>query len=593
MRNITYQKTVMVRYTMDEWETLNDVLAWYDGKNGNGSWDRFKFSVSLSGQRLQDRIVWLVGKYAGGGGADKAGGDAVEWWDNNQGKNYRVAFKEAAVDQPDVYKRGVAVSAPSKFLFFVKTLCANQQYIATYTSPTPTPISRPNVSDPHHAAITQGTLARLKKLNLKNYAAPRGYHGYNTPSPPVLTLTSASPTTSSFVRHSGLSSSSSSPPPPLESPRTPNLTLNTTLEVSSPTLSSASTVSTLMTSTDSTPVQTPTQDDEEDEDDGDEKRWKVGRGEEEERLRWSLGMESGHFATTILPSPPISSSSSLSSSPTTLTPLGSPNIPVSIPGDRNTFSYPTKAGGVEMGTSPPFSDLKESVIGRAAGGGGGFVRWDWGTAAGGVALNGVGEGKKEKPAYDSINGGSGLMFPPQRKRGLQQQKRGTSLSSSGSDSNSKNSKLSLSSIPTTPTLPPSTVITPLKQKPKPPKLDLPTPTLTRPPSDTSPSGVQSPNIRRGLGDYNSPPPTLQQQPQRHGGHRYYQSMPSFLGSNSSKSPSTTPGGDSDPIYQALVREWCFAQGPPPSSPISGETTPVLVVNRPSPLGLTCALGDGE
>jgi hypothetical protein len=125
VRNITYQKTVMVRYTMDDWETLNDVLAWYDGKNGNGGWDRFRFSVSLCGQRLQDRIVWLVGKYAGGAG-EGASGDAVEWWDNNEGKNYRVALKEvAAVDQPDVYKRGVVVSAPSKScLFFVKTLCA-------------------------------------------------------------------------------------------------------------------------------------------------------------------------------------------------------------------------------------------------------------------------------------------------------------------------------------------------------------------------------------------------------------------------------------------------------------------------------------
>ena len=107
----------MVRYTIDEWETVNDVLGWYDG-NREG-WDRFKFSVSLGGQGLEARVVWLVAKYAGGSG-ERENGVAVEWWDNNEGKNYRVAFKEVAdqEERVEVYKRGVAVSAPSKFLDF-------------------------------------------------------------------------------------------------------------------------------------------------------------------------------------------------------------------------------------------------------------------------------------------------------------------------------------------------------------------------------------------------------------------------------------------------------------------------------------------
>jgi hypothetical protein len=101
----------MVRYTIDEWETVNDVSGWYDG-NGDG-WDRFRFSISLGGQGLEERVLWLVGKYAGGVGER----DAVEWWDNNEGKNYRVGFKKV-VDQEErveVYKRSVVVSAPSKF----------------------------------------------------------------------------------------------------------------------------------------------------------------------------------------------------------------------------------------------------------------------------------------------------------------------------------------------------------------------------------------------------------------------------------------------------------------------------------------------
>lgn len=353
-------------------------------------------------------------------------------------------------------------------------------------------------------------------MKLKNYAAPSGY-GYEQSfsatkettvlsslpklTPPVLTLTSASPT---FVRPSGSSL-------PSESPSAPNLTLDTTFGMSSPTLSTASTASTT-TSTDSTPVQTPTRGDEDDGDEG----WKVGV-DEEDSLRW-----------------------------TSL-----------IPGDRDTdFSCTSHK------SSPPFSDLKESAEGRGV----------------------EGEGKKES-AYESTNltnggGGMGLM-PPQRKRGLQQKRAGGRTSSS-SGSDSKNSKPSSSPSTSTPTpVPPSTATSvTLKQRPKPPKLDLPFPTVTPPTSAsvTSPSDVQSPYPRRDLG-YNSP-----SQPQRHG-HRYQSmtSSESFIGN--SKSPSTL--GGSDAIYQALVREWCFAQGPSIST--SGKTTPVLVKSP----GLICASGDGE
>lgn len=86
-------------------------------KNG---WDRFKFSISLAGsqQGLEKRVMWLVAKYAGGADPrDREGGDTVEWWDNNGGKNYRVGFRKVVEQEEKVYKRGVVVSAPSKSLF--------------------------------------------------------------------------------------------------------------------------------------------------------------------------------------------------------------------------------------------------------------------------------------------------------------------------------------------------------------------------------------------------------------------------------------------------------------------------------------------
>ncbi|KAF8816155.1 hypothetical protein BYT27DRAFT_7333532 [Phlegmacium glaucopus] len=684
VRNITYQKTVMVRYTMDEWETVNDVLGWYDvggvsGGNGTrGGWDRFKFSIALCDDDLEGKVVWLVGKYVGGGGAaangaspeGATGGEgtvgAGEWWDNNEGKNYRVGFKK--LDQAKVeeekespYKRGVVVSAPP-----------------TYTGLTPTStLTRPKLSAPqisssssfpatrfsgqyqyqlqlqnekekermkaqHQAALTQSTLARLKKLNLKNYAAPKGYgYGQQLPSsapanattpplenltaPPVLTLTSATPTISSFVEASSESPPSSGsgsglPYPPLEeSPIAANFS---SMEMTSPTLSTSSTD---LTSADSTPLQTPTQDD--DEGGGGEGLEKgLGDAEEEsQNLRWSLSIEHGHFATTIIPP---------TAAPTAGTPTSSSTpTPIPIQGVDTSYArttYPYTNAGVEMGTSPPFSDLEGSVRAGIGRGSGGSVHWDWGSAAGalgGVGVGGEKEARKEVPWMNhhqqhqslSLSGGGGGLMPPQRRRVLhhhhqqQQQQRGSggsSSSGSGSDSKSKSG----SKLPAAPSSPPSipssssplssssstpTVTSPLttpspippKQKAIPPKLNLPAAPKFISPVATG--GLQSPyypgSARRGY--YHEPHSHHQQQQQQRYGHRHFNSMPATVGGGPTLPP--TPGSASnDAIYQALVREWCFAQGPGPVVgsigvlSASGETTPVGS-------GTSLGLGGGE
>jgi hypothetical protein len=431
VRNITYQKTVMVRYTLDEWETVNDVWAWYAVAETNG-WDRFKFSVSLD-QGLENRVMWFVAKYDGQGQGN--GGECVEWWDNNGGRNYRVGFRKV---EEKMYKRGVTVSAPTTP---TGPKLSSPQISASTSFPFSAQQERERLQ--HQAALTQTTLARLKKLNLKNYAAPSGYTYNNgqTTTPPELKFTNPTPTAPAFVVD----------PSPPTSPTT-------------------------TTSTDSTPVQTPTPDDEED-----------------DKLTWSLCLENGQYATTLMPSssPPPSSST---------TPIASP-IPVSIPP-----TYPS-----EMGTSPPFSDL--------GGGGRGSVYWDWGSRLRGGEL--------------STSGG---LMPPQRKRECESPS--SSSSGSGNDSN--------------PIVPPTTTTTttppPLKQKPTPPKLNLPPSTFSSP--TASPSHVQSPNPSR---------------PHRH--RRYYHQQPR------SHSPPPAGGGDSDAIYEALVREWCFAQGPA----ASGEMKPKVQV----------------
>ncbi|KZV94314.1 hypothetical protein EXIGLDRAFT_835088 [Exidia glandulosa HHB12029] len=55
----------------------------------NVGWDRFDFLIRLEyveyPRRLADEIMWLCVRFT----AESVG----EWWDNNNGANYRVVFK--------------------------------------------------------------------------------------------------------------------------------------------------------------------------------------------------------------------------------------------------------------------------------------------------------------------------------------------------------------------------------------------------------------------------------------------------------------------------------------------------------------------
>jgi hypothetical protein len=62
------------------------------------AWDRFRFEISLEKYEssIQQRTMWFVGRYSTASPTD-AGSSMIpvvdtEWWDNNSGNNYRVAF---------------------------------------------------------------------------------------------------------------------------------------------------------------------------------------------------------------------------------------------------------------------------------------------------------------------------------------------------------------------------------------------------------------------------------------------------------------------------------------------------------------------
>lgn len=114
MRNVAYQKSVAVRFTLDEWHTTNDVVAGYEKSLGGlplgfgvqrfslsstvsgeqprlscvtspsaldpmrdppvregaqPAWDRFRFEINMEDWEhvLEGRVMWLVGRFGAGG----------------------------------------------------------------------------------------------------------------------------------------------------------------------------------------------------------------------------------------------------------------------------------------------------------------------------------------------------------------------------------------------------------------------------------------------------------------------------------------------------------------------------------------------
>ncbi|KAI0789543.1 hypothetical protein C8Q75DRAFT_807169 [Abortiporus biennis] len=154
VKNLAYEKNVAVRFTLDDWQTTSEVTCRHvvslpglpppfprpkkvvtvkknvEGKEGDEvkegedkvveeekedpnqpQWDRFSFTIRLEDYepKLADRTLWLVARFSCPPSWNSAGG---EWWDNNDGNNYRVSFRRAAVS-PLATPTLVATSLPS------------------------------------------------------------------------------------------------------------------------------------------------------------------------------------------------------------------------------------------------------------------------------------------------------------------------------------------------------------------------------------------------------------------------------------------------------------------------------------------------
>ncbi len=79
VRNIAYDKEVVVRYSQDSWRSSNDQNALYKHSDGNCDHFHFQlpFNISIS-LYLEFAVCYRVA--------------GEEFWDNNEGRNYKVVF---------------------------------------------------------------------------------------------------------------------------------------------------------------------------------------------------------------------------------------------------------------------------------------------------------------------------------------------------------------------------------------------------------------------------------------------------------------------------------------------------------------------
>ncbi|MCO5552379.1 hypothetical protein L7F22_005890 [Adiantum nelumboides] len=93
VRNISFEKWVAVRYTLDHWTTTGEVSAEHAESIQGGNADRFTFSIKLNellnwprgSPAHETKSMFLCIRYTVSG---------AEHWDNNEGHNYQLDFRK-------------------------------------------------------------------------------------------------------------------------------------------------------------------------------------------------------------------------------------------------------------------------------------------------------------------------------------------------------------------------------------------------------------------------------------------------------------------------------------------------------------------
>jgi len=190
VRNIVFEKTVGVRFTLDDWTTVSEVLASYSGSVGpletlagtnqdktvgdligglpESTWDRFNFAIKLEDYEtyLWQRTLFLVVRYSTTG--------TGEWWDNNSGENYRITFRPHSGPIQPERKRGTVAPSTTPFLMNACPPSPLTSRVAVHEEPKPTFSSpqRPSIIPRSVSSPVAVTSSPGLRLNLRHYAAP-------------------------------------------------------------------------------------------------------------------------------------------------------------------------------------------------------------------------------------------------------------------------------------------------------------------------------------------------------------------------------------------------------------------------------------
>lgn len=96
VRNMSFEKWVAIRYTLDHWATIGEVSAEYSETIKGGQADRFTFSIKLNellnwprgSAAHETKSMFMCLRYTV---------NQAEYWDNNEGLNYQLDFRKRQV----------------------------------------------------------------------------------------------------------------------------------------------------------------------------------------------------------------------------------------------------------------------------------------------------------------------------------------------------------------------------------------------------------------------------------------------------------------------------------------------------------------
>ncbi|UZJ55274.1 hypothetical protein CBS101457_004594 [Exobasidium rhododendri] len=96
VRNMSFEKWVAIRYTLDHWATIGEVSAEYSETVKGGQADRFTFSIKLNellnwprgSSAFETKSMFMCLRYTV---------NETEYWDNNEGLNYQLDFRKRQV----------------------------------------------------------------------------------------------------------------------------------------------------------------------------------------------------------------------------------------------------------------------------------------------------------------------------------------------------------------------------------------------------------------------------------------------------------------------------------------------------------------